>query len=87
MLYGIPASNTTADLPVIDCILRQITVCGYTGNETAWDKLIELVSEGRISLKEMVTKTLPLSQFRSAVDLLESGDSSIIKVVLHPWED
>lgn len=87
MLYGIPASDAKADLPVIDCILRQITVCGYTGNETAWDKLIELVSEGRISLKEMVTKTLPLSQFRSAVDLLESGDSSIIKVVLHPWED
>ena len=87
MLYGIPSSDARAELPVIDCILRQITVCGYTGNETAWDKLIELVSEGRISLKEMVTKTLPLSQFRRAVDLLESGDSSIIKVVLHPWED
>ncbi len=87
MLYGIPSNDAKAELPVTDCILRQITVCGYTGNENAWDKLIELVSQGRISLKEMVTKTLPLSQFTNAVDLLESGDSSIIKVVLHPWED
>lgn len=87
MLYGIPAKDTIVTLPVIDCILRQITVCGYTGNEKAWDKLIALVSAGKISLKEMVTKTLPLSKFREAVDLLENGGSSIIKVVLHPWEE
>lgn len=87
MLYGIPAKDTVVTLPVIDCILRQITVCGYTGNEKAWDKLIALVSAGKISLKEMVTKTLPLSKFREAVDLLENGGSSIIKVVLHPWEE
>ena len=87
MLYGIPASDAKVELPVIDCILRQITVTGYTGNENTWDKLIELVSEGKISLKEMVSKTLSLSKFRDAVDLLEKNDSSIIKVVLHPWED
>ena len=87
MLYGIPAKDAVVELPVIDCILRQITVCGYTGNQTAWDELIKLVSEGKISLKEMITKTLPLSKFREAVDLVENGGSSIIKVVLHPWEE
>ncbi len=87
MLYGIPAKDAVVELPVLDCILRQITVCGYTGNEKAWDSLIELVSEGKISLKEMVTKTLPLSKISEAVDLLENGGNSIIKVVLHPWEN
>ena len=87
MLYGIPAKDTTVELPVVDCILRQIKVCGYTGNEKAWDQLIDLVSEGKISLKEMVTETLPLSKIRDAVDLLENGGNSIVKVVLHPWED
>ena len=87
MLYGIPAKDAVVELPVVDCILRQITVCGYTGNEKAWDQLISLVSEGKISLKEMVTKTLPLSKFREAVELVENGGSGVIKVVLHPWED
>ena len=87
MLYGITAKDAVVELPVVDCILRQITVCGYTGNEKAWDQLIDLVSEGKISLKEMVTKTLPLSKFREGVDLLENGGPSIVKVVLHPWED
>lgn len=87
MLYGIPSSDAKVELPVIDCILRQITVCGYTGNEKAWDQLIAFVSEGKISLKEMVTKTLPLSEFREGVELVENGGPSVIKVVLHPWED
>ena len=87
MLYGIPSKDAVVELPVLDCILRQISVCGYTGNQTAWDQLIEFVSEGKISLKEMVTKVLPLSKFEEAVDLVEHGGNSIIKVVLHPWED
>ena len=87
MLYGITAKDAQVELPVVDCILRQITVVGYTGNELAWDQLIDLVSEGKINLKKMVTKVMPLSQFREAVDLLENGGPSIIKVVLHPWED
>ena len=87
MLYGIPSKDAVVELPVLDCILRQISVCGYTGNQAAWDQLIEFVSEGKISLKEMVTKVLPLSKFEEAVDLVEHGGNSIIKVVLHPWED
>lgn len=87
MLYGITAKDDVVELPVLDCILRQITVCGYTGNQKTWDALIELVSQGKISLKEMVSKTLPLSKYREAVALVEGGERGIIKVVLHPWED
>ena len=87
VLYGIPANDVKVELPVVDCILRQISVCGYTGNEQAWDTLIDYVSKGKISLKEMVTKVLPLSEFRQGVDLIEHGGDYIIKVVLHPWED
>ena len=87
MLYGIPAKDAAAELPVLDCILRQITVCGYTGNEKTWDQLIDLVSEGKIRVKDLVSKTMPLSQIREAVALLESGDKSIIKITLHPWEE
>lgn len=86
MLYGIPEAGAKVELPVEECILRQISVCGYTGNEKAWDRLIELVSQGKIALKEMVSKTFPLSQFRQAVELVENSRTTV-KVVLHPWED
>lgn len=87
VLYGIPASDVQVNLPVTDCIMRQITVCGYTGNEKTWDQLIELVSMGKIELKKMVTAILPLSQFSKGIEMLDSHDHPIIKVVMHPWED
>lgn len=87
MLYGIPASDAKIELPVVECILRQITVCGYTGNEFGWDPLIALVAEGKINLKDMVSMVMPLSKFPEAVEKLESRDPSIIKIVLKPWEE
>ncbi|MBR2405726.1 MAG: alcohol dehydrogenase catalytic domain-containing protein [Clostridia bacterium] len=87
MLYGIPSKEAVIPLPVTECILRQIRVCGYTGNEWGWDPLIQLVDRGVISLKEMVSVVMPLSRTSEAVALLESRDPHIVKVVLHPWDD
>lgn len=87
VLYGIPDKDAVIPLPVTECILRQIRVCGYTGNEWGWDPLIRLVERGAISLKEMVSATMPLSKFADAVALVESRDPHIVKVVLHPWEE
>ncbi len=86
VLYGLPPAGEKVSLPVIDCILRQISVCGYTGNEKCWDPLIKEVSEGRFDLKSMVSAAFPMSRFGDALDLFHSGRSEIIKIVLHPWE-
>lgn len=87
MLYGIPDASLSVNLPVTDCILRQIRVCGYTGNEWGWDPLIKLVDRGAISLKEMVSKVMPLSKMSEAVELLRHSNPHLIKIVLHPWEE
>ena len=87
MLYGIPDKDAVIPLPVTECILRQIRVCGYTGNEFGWDPLIALVAEGKINLKDMVSEVMPLSKYAEAVKKLESRDPSIIKIVLKPWEE
>lgn len=87
VLYGLPDANDTVTLPVIDCILRQITVCGYTGNEKGWDPLIKLVDEKKIDLKSMVSAVFPLKRFTDALELFGAGRSEIIKIVLHPWDD
>ncbi|MBQ9544242.1 MAG: alcohol dehydrogenase catalytic domain-containing protein [Clostridia bacterium] len=86
VLYGLPDAEETVTLPVIDCILRQISVCGYTGNEKGWDHLIKLVDEKKIDLRSMVSASFPLERFEDALALFESKNSRIIKIVLHPWE-
>ena len=86
ILYGIPNKDDKIELPVLDCILRQISVTGYTGNEKCWDPMIKLISEGKIVIRDLVSATFPLSRFADALALLRSGRSDVIKTVLHPWE-
>ena len=87
LLYGIPDAAAKIDLPVTDLSLRQITVCGYTGNEFGWDPLIAMVADGRMNVKDMVTYSIPLSRFEEGLELLEKKPQDLIKVVMHPWED
>lgn len=87
LLYGIPDQSAKIDLPVTDLILRQITLCGYTGNEFGWDPLIAMAADGRMNVKDMVTHRLPLSRFEEGLALLEGKTPNLIKVVMHPWEE
>lgn len=87
LLYGIPDKAADIPLPVTECILRQIHVVGYTGNQFGWDPLIQLVSNGTINIKDMISKVVPLSQMADAVELLETQGSKLIKIVMHPWDE
>ena len=86
ILYGIPSDNEKIQFPVTEMILRQITVCGYTGNEFGWDSLIRLTAENKINLRDMVSYTYPLKDFGKALELMKNKPQDLIKVVLHPWD-
>ena len=86
LLYGIPDRSAAIPFPVTDIILKQITVCGYTGNEFAWDPLITLVGRGGINVRDMVSYHFPLGEFHKALSLLHNKPADLIKVVLHPWD-
>lgn len=86
VLYGLPDAAEKIEFPVMECILRQLQIAGYTGNEKCWDAMISMVAQGKISLRELVSAAFPLSRFEDALALLHSGRPDVIKVVLHPWE-
>ena len=87
ILYGLQDANDSVSLPVNECITRQIQIAGHTGNESCWDEMIQFAADGQIDLKSMVSATFPLERYADALELLGSGNSSIIKVVMHPWKD
>lgn len=87
ILYGLQNEDETVVLPVNQCITRQIQITGYTGNESCWDEMIAMTAEGKLNLKELVSAVFPLERYEDALELLGSGDSRIIKVVLHPWQN
>lgn len=84
ILYGLPDKNASINLPIFDVILNQISLCGYTGNSLAWEKVIEFAKEGKLNLKDMITKVLPLSKMNEAIEILDDKPKDMIKIVLNP---
>ncbi len=86
LLYGLPADSAQIQFPVKEIIMNQVTVIGVTNNELAWDPMIEMVSAGKINVKDMITHRFPLNRLEEAVDLVMERPDSLIKAVVHPWD-
>ena len=84
ILYGIPEKDTKVNLPVFDVILNQISLCGYTGNSSAWEEIIKQVKDGKFNLKDMITLRLPLKETKKAIETLDKKPKDMIKIVLKP---
>ena len=82
ILYGLPNKDSTIRLPIFDVILKQISLCGYTGNSEAWEKVIEFTKQGVLNLKDMITMELPLSETKKAMEILGNKPKDMIKIVL-----
>lgn len=50
------------------------------------DKLLGYVQEGKVTLDDIITHRLPLSQIEHAYDIFRNREDGCVKVVLNPWE-
>jgi threonine dehydrogenase-like Zn-dependent dehydrogenase len=46
--------------------------------------VIEFAKQGKLNLKDMITKVLPLSEIGKAVEILEDKPKDMIKIVFNP---
>lgn len=63
--------------------VREISMIGsHTQKPSSWRKALALLAERKVNLEALVSKELPLSQWREGFDMARRGDA--IKVVLKP---
>ncbi len=86
MFYGLSDGEMNVPLPVREIILRQLTLMGGFNNELAWDPLIALIAEGRITIRDFVTGHCTLETVPDAIEELRARPDHLIKTVIHPWE-
>ena len=86
ILYGIPQDNHDIRFPVADIVLKQLAVYGTNGNPHVWKPLLDLTSQGKFNVKDMVSSIMPLNDIDKALDLVEKRPEGFIKAVLHPWD-
>ena len=82
-LLGIPSKPFELDF-ARDIIFKGATVQGINGRKMfeTWFQMEALLATGRLNLEPVITHRLKLSEFKTAMGLLESGDA--IKVVMRP---
>lgn len=63
--------------------VREITMLGsHTQKPSSWRKSLELVTDGKVDLQVMVSKVLPLAEWRAAFDLFRR--KQVMKIILKP---
>ena len=77
-VYG----SETTQVPMNDIVFRYLHLKGINGRKmwSTWDKMHELLSEGKIDIETLLTHRIPYREFNSAIELAISGDCG--KVVL-----
>jgi 2-desacetyl-2-hydroxyethyl bacteriochlorophyllide A dehydrogenase len=69
-------------IPVNLFVQREITLSGSQGYAWDFQDSINLVAEGKINLKELITSRLPLDQLQAGFNLLCQPDNKQIKLLI-----
>lgn len=80
--FGIYTAKEGA-LPFYQLYLKEIQIVGARAAKSQdFPASIEFVQRGAVDLKPLITHTFPLERMDKALDMLDSGDSSCIKIIL-----
>jgi threonine 3-dehydrogenase len=82
-LLGIPSQPFEVDI-ARDIIFKGAVVHGINGRKMyeTWFQMEALLATGKLNLEPVITHRLKLSEFKKAMEVLESGEA--IKVVMRP---
>lgn len=67
-----------------DLIMRELTIRGSFAIAGEYRAVLDLMAQGRIQAKPLISRTLPLGEGQAAFDVLHKGDPALFKIVLHP---
>jgi L-iditol 2-dehydrogenase len=70
--------------PLPDVIVRELTIRGSLASSGEFRACLDLMAQGRILTKPLISKILPLSEGQLAFDTLHRGDPTLMKVLLRP---
>jgi L-iditol 2-dehydrogenase len=86
VLLGVPPDHVREELPFKYIVHNEITIHGSRANPNVAAKVLELLSAGRLAVKDLITHTYALAEFAQALETFEQRRDGAIKVVVEPNE-
>lgn len=86
MFFAVPKPGKNLSIDINDFWKKEITIkTSYGASPEDLKNAIELISSGKIKVKDLITHILPLSQIQKGFDLVSEAKESL-KVVIKPNE-
>lgn len=82
LLFGVPAVDAGARLPLFKVYQKELTVMGTMINPDTHQRAVNLINSRRLEIKKLITHTYDISQLEEAILMQMSNDS--IKVLVCP---
>lgn len=83
-LLGVPEGQIDEPIPFGYTVSNEIAVFGSKANPNVSGKIIPLIAQGQLQLKDLITHTFPLENFSEALDTFVQRRDGAMKVVIEP---
>jgi threonine dehydrogenase-like Zn-dependent dehydrogenase len=65
-------------------VTREISLIGSLGSPHVWPSTIDMLQDGRLRTKPLISHVLPLSQLGEALAMIERRTPGVVKIVVQP---
>ncbi len=83
-LLGVPPDHVMEELPFKYIVQNEIAIFGSRANPNVSRKIVSLINNGQLVVKDLITHTYPLEEFDQALDTFVNRREGAIKVVIEP---
>ncbi len=82
LMFGVPPSTGTVNLPAFSIFHKGLTVLSSFTSVRNSIQAVRLLTSGKIDVSALVSHRLPLGEFERGVELIESGQEGVLKVLI-----
>ena len=74
--------------PITTACIRDLTIRGSIRYSTGcYPAAVDLIASGKVDVKKLITNRFTFEQAEEAFELVRQGKESVIKVVIHGYQD
>ena len=85
-LLGTPPEGTMVEVPMKKITFKELALFGSRGNPNVTPAVVNLMATGQLRVRDLVTHTFPLTQFRQGIDTFVNRKGGAVKVIFYPNE-
>ena len=83
-LLGVPSGDVKEGIPFKYIVHNEIMVTGSRADPNTMWKVIGMIADGQLNVKDMITHKFPIDSYKEALDVFINRKEGAVKVIIEP---